>query len=411
MTRYIYRSQRSDDSLEHFDLDDLKKAASSAGKAIGETVNNAGKAIGNAANNASKVVAKVSKSAGKIADDVVKSASKAAGDATRAASKTVSDVSKAAGKTAQDISKAANKAVDDAGKAIKNIGKKRTGDYKGGKKDREWKNHEYGERHRDENGKWRYDTDGNGSKSKKKDSEYAIRDEVIQEPVNLKEPSPLYKALQFLNPTKLLNIDGFVDEWGKQAMAKVRQFGKETDETGLPLKDENEQWDKEDDMKIANPGWNNDDAMSQNNCPCTSMAYEMRRRGYEVTARQTDAGLSAEEIQNFFEDPDVITVGFDPSRVIEVDGVKHNEGLAEAASIQMSTEEEGSRGVAYVQWLNQSGGHIFNYEIENGEPVIYDAQPGEKHSLRDYAANSSSWTYYRTDNLEPKYDEIRKVVK
>ena len=207
---------------------------------------------------------------------------------------------------------------------------------------------------------------------------------------------------------------GLFKEGINQLAAFGRQLGSKTDDTGLPLKDGAEVDDtKEEDMKIVNPGWENKDGGSQMNCPGTSMAYEMRRRGYEVTAKETHLGLPMDQLSSFFKDPEVYNVqpAYDNVYIDETNSY-FNEGLAVSVYDQMKREDEGSRGVAWINWYPEgTGGHIFNYEVENGEVVIYDGQTGEKHDVLDYAARAATWDYYRTDNLEPNIDEIKKVIK
>ena len=382
MPKYIYRMPSSDDELQHFDISDIGKGLSAAGKAIGDTF-------------ASLTGQKKNKS----------------------------------GKTVKKSDKKDSK-VKVKAKGAKKSEKKRTGKYKGGKKDREWKNHKYGERHRNKDGKWVYDIDGVdrdklGSLGAAQNNQFTTRRKDGKKNVEWKEFPLLAKILEpatylkDLTDGKVIEAGtkfmGYLKEGANQLAALGRQFGSKTDDTGLPLKDGAEADDtKEDDLRLANPGYSNKDGGSQSNCPACSMAYEMRRRGYEVTARESDQGLPGDQLASFFKDPEVYNVqpAYDNVYIDWQKGEYVNEGLSAAVQDQMSREEDGSRGVAWVNWYPQgSGGHIFNYEVENGEVVIYDGQPGEKHKLSDYSNKAATWDYYRTDNLEPNIDEIKKVIK
>ena len=90
MPKYIYRMPGSDDELQHFDISDIGKGLSAAGKAIGDTFS---RLTGQKKNKSGKTVKKEDKKDSKVK---VKA------------------------------------------KGVKKGEKKRTGKYKGGKKDREW---------------------------------------------------------------------------------------------------------------------------------------------------------------------------------------------------------------------------------------------------------------------------------
>lgn len=364
----------SDDELQHFDISDIGKGLSAAGKAIGDTF---ASLTGQKKNKSGKTVKR-----GDTKDSKLKVKAKGA----------------------------------------KKGEKKRTGDYKGGKKDRKWKQHIYGERHRNEHGKWVYDTDGVKRDKNFENFAEIKRDKRGNETIKYHEFGPLEKVAGSLTTVLgLLNGDvldngkkfiGMVIEGINQTGAAIRQQGKERDETGLPKQDK--QLSKEEDLHMVNPGYANMDGGSQSNCPLTSVAYEMRRRGYEVTARQTDAGFERGQLTSCFKDAEVWSIETPESSImVDMKNMKYtNPDLVEAVTEQMSSEPEGSRGIAFCTWYPaNSGGHVFNYEIEQGEPVIYDAQSGQKLPISEYGDHALTWDYYRTDNLELRTDEVKKVVK
>ena len=78
----------------------------------------------------------------------------------------------------------------------------------------------------------------------------------------------------------------------------------------------------------------------------------------------------------------------------------------------MSREPEGSSGMMIMQWDPPgAGGHVVNYRIENGQPIIYDAQCRERMDASVYASRCYELGYMRTDNLEPDWDMVRQVVE
>lgn len=148
---------------------------------------------------------------------------------------------------------------------------------------------------------------------------------------------------------------------------------------------------------------------AQINCPNTSAAAELRRRGYDVianTVKENSAGKSAAEVSR---------MGF-----VQTDGevrkfkavLSHEKLLSNLAEMP-----GGSRGQLILQW-NRGGGHILNWERMadgNGgfKTIFFDAQNGQVYGqtdelLRNVAANDKL-QYRRVDDLVPT-DALLKVV-
>lgn len=293
-------------------------------------------------------------------------------------------------------------------------------------KDRMWKDHKWIARKRDKNGKWIYDY-GNGFPGETKFGGDKITNINPDKDIKLYKPSMadkliapltgLGKFLSSTDPQEMIQggkefIGGF-SEMFKTLKANQLKAGAKEDSTGLKRK--NKDRGKDYDLQNANPGFDNKDGGSQHNCPCCSVAYDMRRRGYEVTAKESRVGLSSEQIASFYKNPKVHEVTSDksvnitPNMTTDQYVKESSKNLTKAVEQQFDTEPNNTRGMAYVEW-NVGGGHIFCYEKENGKTTFYDAQSGEKVSVSDYVDQSTSFNYFRTDNLEPDYDQIKKVV-
>ena len=287
-----------------------------------------------------------------------------------------------------------------------------------GRYGREWKDHKWIDRKRDENGKWIYDY-GNGfpgdrlGRAVPLEEDFAFNRELKD--VKLEQNNKLSKITGLINDLGRLlispelsdkiaagmNFVGRLDEIKETAKAKIRQFGKRIDEkTGLPLKDENNTDTLEDDMYNVNPGWNNKDNGSQMNCPECSIAMDLRRRGYEVTAKEDIDGENANTLQNMYKGGQMIVCGAD------YEGQTTTEAFYET----IKNEPEGSSGMMIMQW-NDGGGHVVHYEIENGEPIIYDGQARERIPASEYTDLSWASGYMRTDNLEPNWDVVKEMVE
>lgn len=67
----------------------------------------------------------------------------------------------------------------------------------------------------------------------------------------------------------------------------------------LPLKDRS--WSIEEDVAAVNPGYGNFNNNTEMNCGYCAMTLEMRRRGFDVTARKDAKGLFGGEMERCFE--------------------------------------------------------------------------------------------------------------
>lgn len=288
----------------------------------------------------------------------------------------------------------------------------------GGKKDREWKKHKWVSRKRGKDGKWIYDY-GDGYKVGKT-SKLAI---PINKNIQLHTSNPLQKLLRALGGLgKLLfgrslkeivsggfELQGSLTEAAKRLKVAQLKEGTTIDEHGLPIKHFDS--GKDADLATVNPGWENKDGYSQFNCPGCSVAYDMRRRGYEVIAKEDNAGLSSDQVVSFYKNPDVKYVSPDIDADFMIPGLPtYQKELGDSVNRALDSEPDGSRGVAWMAW-NGGGGHMVAYEVENGQAMLYDAQNGQKFRPSDYAYMASEFAYYRTDNLEPDWEQVKKVVE
>lgn len=133
------------------------------------------------------------------------------------------------------------------------------------------------------------------------------------------------------------------------------------------------------------------------NCRRCTMAYEMRRRGYDVRATktieasgQTNKGInsavgtqlktraigevtalqSKHPIKDIFIRDKTITSKTGPNAIFK----------------SLKNQPNGSRGEVAMVW-QAGGGHSIAYEIVKGKPVLFDTQSGKKFKTPDEAAN------------------------
>lgn len=139
------------------------------------------------------------------------------------------------------------------------------------------------------------------------------------------------------------------------------------------------------------------------NCFECSMAYEMRKRGYNVQANEVPGGFGV-EAQHAFDIKDGFSIQIGLDR--KYDGNKS--AAAKEAYNQIAKQclsyGEGARGCIGVSWAEPyDGGHSMYWVVENGEFKIIDSQDSRRdgdESFLDADVVDKSVTVYRLDNAE-----------
>lgn len=186
------------------------------------------------------------------------------------------------------------------------------------------------------------------------------------------------------------------------------------------------------------------------NCRRATMAYEMRRRGYDVKATRTTtgSGQTALGMENVFRrgkpqiptDPakfvrGVATEDFkkqvfnskDPTPLLDIQNRLAKNGSMGAERVWSRTQENTSgiisalqkqpnhaRGELGMLWA-MGGGHSMAWEIINGKPVIFDTQNGMTYRTPDQIAKLqdqlSEAAITRLDNAQLNEDFLLRWIK
>lgn len=140
----------------------------------------------------------------------------------------------------------------------------------------------------------------------------------------------------------------------------------------------------------ANPHYDKTGMYSEfnENCQRCVVAYEARRRGYDVTAQPTYRGdtMSIDENWNkAFENPQPATV---TSRA--------------QVEVTMASYGSGARAVLSFDWKDGRSGHVINVEYNRGHITYLDPQVGGKYvgsELFSAISTTSNMKLTRVDNL------------
>ena len=202
---------------------------------------------------------------------------------------------------------------------------------------------------------------------------------------------------------------------------EYRESNEEVDpETGLYLKNKN--MSVSEDVKTINHGFGTFDERNSNNCMLCTTTFDMRRRGYDVYAGQSNDGYTEESIKKWYKDPvindfDSFRVeaarelrdktGKEPDSWNKIDSLAYNKAFK-----QLAKQPNNSYGNLTVEYAS-GGGHSMIYEIKHGVLLIHDAQVGKANIiggsyLQNYGAPFASITFTRLDNLTPNIENMQK---
>ena len=189
------------------------------------------------------------------------------------------------------------------------------------------------------------------------------------------------------------------EEWKKEAERQKITYANNSDSGIMQISNEvrykgiPKTWKKlkksEVSLSDVNPGYATNDVAFRTNCPNCVSAYEMRRRGYDVTARPAGKNhYLNRNPQDAWINPDVR----------ETKG----SGLDEIVNA-FEMWPDNSRAEVAITWTGRANtGHVFVAEKVNGEIKFYDVQSGKTVSedVFDYVETGKT-KFWRIDNLDP----------
>lgn len=133
----------------------------------------------------------------------------------------------------------------------------------------------------------------------------------------------------------------------------------------------------------------------ENNCTSCSMAYEMRRRGYDVIAGKTSEGRSSYEMRGYFKGD----VSFDALHGNAFLRTKPTAAELNDVVNKLLSQGEGARGIINGQYVH-GGGHSIAYEVHGGKVYFVEGQSGKIYKdATDALGKMYASLYLRTDNL------------
>ena len=195
------------------------------------------------------------------------------------------------------------------------------------------------------------------------------------------------------NPTEHQLSTDWAPEWELKEYNRDREKEKEyakkvTKESDLKKKENPST--PEEDMAAVNPKYGRGYEYERN-CMYCAAAFDLRRRGYDVKARERNSGGLDLEISDWYKD----------AKPVAYDTVAK---VLDAAKSQPN----GARGM--LSGNGPWGGHELAYEVNNNTLTIYDAQANKKWSEGEFKKFYAQGTVTRLDNCEPNWKAIGEVI-
>lgn len=147
-----------------------------------------------------------------------------------------------------------------------------------------------------------------------------------------------------------------------------------------------------------------------NNCAYCTLAYDMRRKGYDVEASSVSkkTANTPSEIESWYKNGHFKVTGNDYANLTSLQA-------SNKITQELSKEGPGARGQFCVYWRN-GGGHSISYEVDSDRNVVYrDCQHDRvmrNNEINDYLSKVDLTTIHhmRTDNLEYTDKALHGVV-
>lgn len=142
------------------------------------------------------------------------------------------------------------------------------------------------------------------------------------------------------------------------------------------------------DLRSTNPNYEPNSQWAVN-CQRCVPAYEMRRRGYDVTATPKPPNVNSSDLS------------YQPFAVWENPIIQQTTGNGQQdIEIQMAQWGDGARAQITVVWADGDGGHTFIAEQENGHTRFLDPQTGSENASWYFSHVLGGATRFcRIDNL------------
>lgn len=136
------------------------------------------------------------------------------------------------------------------------------------------------------------------------------------------------------------------------------------------------------------------------NCFECGIAYEMRKRGYDVQSNTVPGGYGFEILHAFDVKQSFNVNVSDPDGMKLSNKTKAEECFKKIADKCLTEYGDGSRGILCITYANYDGGHTMNWVVENDKFQLVDTQTGRGMAYETFMQCDANVDIYRLDNAE-----------
>ena len=171
------------------------------------------------------------------------------------------------------------------------------------------------------------------------------------------------------------------------------------------------------DLERVNPSVHNFDANTKSNCMLCTTTYDMRKRGYDVTAKTAGAGFDPNKVTDWYPNAKIEIISGDRGTGLGSKGLSGNKRAAKQATDVFMQEAlkqgEGARGNIMVSWSGTYGGHSMAYEVSGGQVRILDGQVNKIYSNPHQILDKTTGVleYARLDNVDFDPEAIKRCCR
>lgn len=168
---------------------------------------------------------------------------------------------------------------------------------------------------------------------------------------------------------------------------------------------------EDEDMKVVNPEFKDFNTNTKNNCMLCTTTYDIRRRGFDVTAQKDSEGFNFNDMKRWYPKAKLTTISSESPKSLTYTNMRGNSDLMKRTSETLIKQGNGARGNIIVRFSDNGGSHSMVYEIQDSKLVIRDCQSGRTYKNPNAILSKvSNIGYIRLDNVEPNIENIKKEV-
>ena len=226
-------------------------------------------------------------------------------------------------------------------------------------------------------------------------------------------------AYTVINPLNAVNfaVDGIAAGVAKHKLNsyfKDRETKSEIDSASGLYKKKDGSYNEKQDLAAVNPGFMNMNTNTKNNCMLCTTTYDLRKRGYDVTAQLDSEGYTFGDLKRWYPKAEIVK----NSRYDENGKAMKQKEYVKNTIDKLIKQGDGARGNLMLSFP-MGGGHSLIYEISGGKLILKDGQSNTVYT-NSFSLTSTTpppesiinqslvSAYARLDNVEPDINRIKK---